>query len=66
MAREQIYHTDTEEVKLPCGFSWMTFLLGPVYTGYLGDVPATILLALLYLPMLVLVILSHATGVFGF
>ncbi|MDD7200274.1 MAG: hypothetical protein SPF89_12525 [Sphaerochaetaceae bacterium] len=66
MAHEQIYHTDTEEVKLPCGFSWMTFLLGPLYTGYLGDVPATILLVLLYIPMLVLVILSHATGIFGF
>ena len=66
MAHEQIYHTDTEEVKLPCGFSWMTFLLGPFYTGYLGDIPATILLSFLYIPMLVLVILTHATGIFGF
>ena len=66
MTHLRTYHTDTEEIQLPSGFSWPLFLLGPFYTGYLGDVHATVLIALLYLPMLVLVVLTRFTGIFGF
>ena len=66
MTHLRTYHTDTEEIQLPSGFSWPLFLLGPFYTGYLGDVHATLLVTLLYLPMLVLVVLTRFTGIFGF
>ncbi len=66
MHKQQLYHNREEERVLPDGFSWKLFLLGPIYTLFLGDLLTSAILALLYLPMLGIVMDSAWTGSFGF